>query len=159
MLSTQTTMCLDKDAVLNQMYQLMNKLQGLQQQAVQRIITHKALADAANQAWLSAEAQYQTEVKAETNDNTLFQNELKVVSNDQSQVNAQQDHVAVVFANVTSETADATNDEAIIKLILSELSTLTAMPVRSPSYAVLTLFFRNCKTQNLHQANQHFHTD
>ena len=121
MLSTQTTMCLDKDAVLNQMYQLMNKLQGLQQQAVQRIITHKALADAANQAWLSAEAQYQTEVKAETNDNTLFQNELKVVSNDQSQVNAQQDHVAVVFANVTSETADATNDEAIIKLILSEL--------------------------------------
>ena len=129
MLSTQTTMCLNKAAVLSQMYQLMTKLQGLQQQAIQRIVTRKALADAANQAWLNAEAQYQTEVKAETNDNTLFQNELKVVSNDQSQVNAQQAHVAVVFANVTAETADATNDEAIIKLILSELSTLTAMPV------------------------------
>ena len=129
MLSTQTTMCLNKAAVLSQMYQLMTKLQGLQQQAIQRIVTRKALADAANQAWLNAEAQYQTEVKAETNDNTLFQNELKVVSNDQSQVDAQKAHVAVVSANVTVETADATNDEAIIKLILSELSTLTAMPV------------------------------
>ena len=125
-------MCMKKDAVLNQMYQLMNKLQGLQQQAIQRIITHKALADAANQAWLDAESQYQTEVQAETNDHTLFQNELKLVSNDQSQVSGQQAHVAAVYANVTVASADAINDEAVIRLIISELSTLTAMPVPSP---------------------------
>ena len=139
MLSTQGKLCTNKGAVLTQMGNLLAKLQGLQQQALQRIVTRKALADAANAAWLSAEALYQSEFKQESSDNILFQNQLKLVATDQSVLDAQNQRIATMSVNLTVQSADITNDEAIIRLILSDLTTLTNMPV-FPSLAPFPRF-------------------
>ena len=111
---------------------LLSQLQGLQQQAIQRIATRQALADAAKTAWSDAEAQYQVQFKTMTNDDTLFQNQVKIVNNARAELDAQTARVKSMSFDLTDRTVEITNDEAIIKLILSEISKLEALPVRPP---------------------------